>query len=188
MSDDAVDLISNVIEDLVAQFAPLIRATCRRFDISDQESEELAQDVRIRLWRVIAHGAVAVPSTSYCQRVVVSAAADIARRRRCGRVSSYYGVDPGACAASSADGMPNDPGPALLLERHELEGAIEASVSALAPPRDVVVRLYLAGSDRTEIAELLGWSEPKVRNLLYRGLRDLRVVLVERGVAPGMLT
>ena len=187
MSDDAVDSISDVIEGLVEQFAPLLRATCRRFDISDDEAGDLAQDVRIRLWRVIAHGGAALPSTSYCQRVVVSAAADIARRRRCGRVSSHYGIDPAACATSSADWMPNDPGPALLLERHELEAAIEASVSALAPPRDVVVRLYLAGSDRVEIAELLGWSEPKVRNLLYRGLRDLRVVLAARGMAPGIL-
>ena len=73
------------------------------------------------------------------------------------------------------------------LERHELEGAIEASVSALAPPRNAVVRLYLAGSDRVEIAELLGWSELKVRNLLYRGLRDLRVVLAARGMTPGIL-
>ncbi|MGH9199086.1 MAG: hypothetical protein ACRD1T_25575, partial [Acidimicrobiia bacterium] len=25
-----------------------------------------------------------------------------------------------------------------------------------------------------EIADLLGWSEPKARNLLYRGLKELR--------------
>lgn len=187
MSDDAVDSMSRAIEGLVERFAPLLRATRRRFDISADETQELEQDVRIRLWRVIEHDGLALPSASYCQRIVLSAAADIARRRRCGRVSSHYGVDPTACAALPPSSMIGDDGPALALERDELRGEIDEAVAALAPPRDLVVRLYLAGFDRGEIAALLAWSEPKVRNLLYRGLNDLRLVLARRGVAPGAL-
>ena len=33
-----------------------------------------------------------------------------------------------------------------------------------------------------EIADLLGWSEAKTRNLLYRGLGDLRARLTEQGI------
>lgn len=184
MSDDAVDLISGAIEELVEQFAPLLRATCRRFTFTIDESEELDQDVRICLWHVIAHASGTIPSTMYCQRVVLSAAADLLRRRRCGRVATHYGIDPGALPSEYIVG---DAGPDLLLERHELEGEIDGLVATLSPPRDMVVRLYLIGFDRLEIARLLDWSEPKVRNLLYRGLSDLRAVLTERGLSPAVL-
>ena len=43
----------------------------------------------------------------------------------------------------------------------------------------MVVRLHLAGYHRDEIARLLNWTEAKTRNLLYRGLADLRKQMVE---------
>jgi DNA-directed RNA polymerase specialized sigma24 family protein len=33
-----------------------------------------------------------------------------------------------------------------------------------------------------EIGELMGWSEPKARNLAYRGLKDLRHELRAEGI------
>ena len=33
-----------------------------------------------------------------------------------------------------------------------------------------------------EIADLMGWSEPKARNLVYRGLKDLRKALRDAGI------
>jgi RNA polymerase sigma-70 factor (ECF subfamily) len=42
--------------------------------------------------------------------------------------------------------------------------------------------MYLAGYPREEIAALMGWSEAKTRNLLYRGLADLRERLTELGI------
>ncbi len=47
--------------------------------------------------------------------------------------------------------------------------------------------MYLAGYERREIADLLGWTEAKTRNLLYRGLADLRETLTTRGVRPEMI-
>ena len=35
-----------------------------------------------------------------------------------------------------------------------------------------------------EIAALMGWTEAKTRNLLYRGLADLRQALTVRGIGP----
>jgi RNA polymerase sigma-70 factor (ECF subfamily) len=55
----------------------------------------------------------------------------------------------------------------------------------LPESRRAVVRMHLAGYERDEIAELLGWSEPKTRNLLYRGLADLREILESWGIRPG---
>ena len=46
-------------------------------------------------------------------------------------------------------------------------------------------KLHLEGYRRDEIEALLGWSEAKTRNLLYRGLSDLREFLVARGIEWG---
>jgi DNA-directed RNA polymerase specialized sigma24 family protein len=42
--------------------------------------------------------------------------------------------------------------------------------------------MYLQGYAREEIAQLLRWSEAKTRNLLYRGLDDLKRQLEARGI------
>jgi RNA polymerase sigma-70 factor (ECF subfamily) len=42
--------------------------------------------------------------------------------------------------------------------------------------------MYLAGYTREDIAELMGWSEAKTRNLVYRGLDDLRRALTAMGI------
>lgn len=182
MSHAAADLLSVAIEELVEQFAPLLRATARRYRIVDDEAEELRQDVRIRLWRVIVHGGAGPPCPAYCRRLVTSAAADIMRRRQWGRVREPQSIDP--VIGPAAESLLDTKAPDRVMECHELERQVARSVSALAPPRDVVVRLYLAGFGRLEIAERLAWSEPKVRNLLYRGLHDLRSILVDQGLAP----
>jgi DNA-directed RNA polymerase specialized sigma24 family protein len=44
--------------------------------------------------------------------------------------------------------------------------------------------MYLAGYDREEIARSLGWSVGRVRNLLSRGLADLRALLEREGIGP----
>jgi len=62
---------------------------------------------------------------------------------------------------------------------------VHRALALLAEPRRAVVRMHLAGYERSEIAELLGWSEPKTRNLLYRGLADLRRILASWGIGPG---
>jgi RNA polymerase sigma-70 factor (ECF subfamily) len=54
----------------------------------------------------------------------------------------------------------------------------------LAESRRAVVRMHLAGYERHEIGDLLGWTEAKTRNLLYRGLADLREILESWGIGP----
>ena len=74
-----------------------------------------------------------------------------------------------------------------MLEELELQEQVGRAVDSLIPARRSVVRMYLAGYAREEIADLLGWSEPKTRNLLYRGLADLRERLTAMGIGPEAL-
>jgi RNA polymerase sigma-70 factor (ECF subfamily) len=72
----------------------------------------------------------------------------------------------------------------MSLEESELGATVHRALALLVESRRAVVRMHLAGYDRLEIAELLGWSEAKTRNLLYRGLGDLRGILVSWGIGP----
>ncbi len=79
-------------------------------------------------------------------------------------------------------GMMQSPGPDQALGESELAGQVERSIQTIQPSRRPVVRMHLMGHTREEIAELLGWSESKTRNLLYRGMADLRERLLAEGV------
>jgi RNA polymerase sigma-70 factor (ECF subfamily) len=74
-----------------------------------------------------------------------------------------------------------------LVEELELQEQIARAVESLIPARRSVVRMYLAGYSREEIADVLGWTEAKTRNLLYRGLADLRDRLTAMGIGPEAL-
>jgi RNA polymerase sigma-70 factor (ECF subfamily) len=172
--------VSPAIDDVVARFGESMRKTARRHGLSEDEIDDALQDVRIRLWRALGTGEkIRRAPASYLHRTVVSAAIDFIRRRRARResvvphddVSSLNVEDPPARA---------DRG----LDESEIAAEVARAIDELVESRRAVVRMYLAGYEREEIASLLGWSEPKTRNLLYRGLDDLRATLTARGITP----
>lgn len=168
----------------MARFESMLRSIGRRRGLGEVDLDELAQEVRVRLWRALAEGEkIEQVRTSYVYHTTMTAALDLIRRRRSSREDPLEarqeeeagtGVD-----VLVAAGRPDDE-----LEWAELGARIERAIAELSPPRDVVVRLHLSGYDRFEIAELLGWTEPKVRNLIYRGLADLRAALAQEGIGP----
>jgi RNA polymerase sigma-70 factor (ECF subfamily) len=178
---DAPD-VSHVLDSLVNRFAELLRRAGRRRGLAEQELDELIQDVRIRLWRALETGEkISAVSASYAYRTAQTAAVDLIRRRRGKRETPLPGsveaVPPVAAAVVAAPQLDR-------VTRREVTQRLEEALAGLAKPRGVVVRMYLAGYPREEIAQLLGWSEPKTRNLLYRGLADLREQLTAWGIGP----
>ena len=142
--------------------------------------DEVMQEVRIRLWRAHqrADGAsqeIASAPASYVYRTAMSAALDLLRRRRARRADRTVELDEGVAAAPA-------PGPEMLVDASELGAQVARAIDAIPTSRRPVVRMYLAGYPREEIAALMGWSEAKTRNLLYRGLADLRERLTQMGI------
>lgn len=174
------DSLSGALDSVIGRFGRMLRSVGRRRGLDDADLDEMEQEVRLRLWRALSTSdRVRDAKTSYLYQTAVSATLDMIRRRR-----ARPEEDLDAMEASESPGVPVSDAPDAELEQNELVGRIAHAVDDLPEPRDVVVRLHLSGYHRTEIAELLGWTEPKVRNLLYRGLEDLRATLLASGFGP----
>ena len=66
----------------------------------------------------------------------------------------------------------------------ELGNAIRECFETLESRRRRVVALNLLGHSLPETAEHSGWRYDQVRNLLYRGMKQLRFCLAGKGFAP----
>jgi RNA polymerase sigma factor (sigma-70 family) len=172
---------SRALEHVVGRFDAFIRRAARRHGLAGDEIDEAVQDLRLRMWKSLGTAElIRRANPSYIYRAAISASIDIIRRRRARHFEST------ALADDVTDELP-DPrrGADAGLEGQEIAAAVHRAVALLAESRRAVVRMHLAGYDRDEIGELLGWSEPKTRNLLYRGLSDLREILESWGIRPG---
>lgn len=169
--------LSAQLDEIVRRFAGSIRATSARYRLDPSDLGEAEQEVRIRLWRACGNPEnISKLSTSYLQRVVTTAVLDLLRRRR--RAVMH---DPVEDLPLPAPG----PGPDADVAAASLGDIVRVGVESLSLARRTVVKLHLEGYRRDEIEALLGWSEAKTRNLLYRGLFDLRAYLTARGIDWG---
>jgi RNA polymerase sigma-70 factor (ECF subfamily) len=172
--------LSTSLESVIADFADMVRRVAWRHRLSDADVDEVMQEVRIRLWR--SHGGaegseqIAPAPASYVYRTAVSAALDLLRRRRTRRVDATVPLEEDVAEAHETRG------PDAELEASELAERVARAIDTIPASRRPAVRMYLAGYPREEIASLMGWSEARTRNLLYRGLADLRDRLTELGI------
>jgi len=165
----------------------MVRRVGWRHRLSEADVDELMQDVRIRLWRAqssdrLRSENIEQTPASYIYRTATTAALDLIRRRRAGRASDHDSVDDAAGERVVDFSLLASSGPEHDVEAAELAQQVEAAIESIPATRRPVVRMYLAGYPREEIAELMGWTEAKTRNLLYRGLDDLRQRLTELGI------
>ena len=58
---------------------------------------------------------------------------------------------------------------------------VRAALDRMPEERRRAVRLHLQGFKTGQVANLLGWTEPKARNLAYRTMNELRRDLRKRG-------
>ena len=178
----STDAVSGALESLLARYRESVVRVARRHGLSDQLLDEAIQELRIRLWRTFPGSEqLAQVSAGYLYRAAVTAALIVLRRRRAKRESGVE-LTPGFEEITPARG----PRPDQALDETELAERLVRAVDQLPSARQAVLRLHLRGYHRDEIAALLGWSEAKTRNLLYRGLDDLRTALAKDSTGKGI--
>jgi RNA polymerase sigma-70 factor (ECF subfamily) len=172
------DELSAALEAVVSRFATMVRSIGVRHRLSEADLDEVVQEVRIRLWKSCPTSEqIQALGTSYVYRTATTAALDLLRRRRA------RGADRSESVESVADHLP-DPNvtATATLDADLFQQRVMAAIDTIPESRRAVVRMHLAGYDRDEISALMGWTDAKTRNLLYRGLADLRARLTATGI------
>ncbi len=150
------------------------------------QQSEIEQETAIRVWRTLRNEREIRDFQSYVYRVAATAALDSVREVKQRQeqqldLQEVAGMTespslPGSRAVSPEDGVIRR----ALIER------VQQLVDALPPNRRRALMLHFQGFTSGEIAEIRGWSEPKARNLTYRGLEELRGKLREAGLENDM--
>jgi len=174
-------------ERLLEQYELLLRAVIRRhcppslgIDVHDVE-----QDARLRLWKLVEREKELDDPASYLYRIAVTTTIDAVRRVLARKEEQLPdGESAQGEASRELSGMVTDPNeaPDAVAQRRELMMKVRAALATLIRNRRRAVELHLQGLTLGEIAHLTGWSEGKTRNLVYRGLSDLRVKLRQEGI------
>jgi RNA polymerase sigma-70 factor (ECF subfamily) len=158
---------------LLERYEPLIGAAIRRNCPPELEGErdDIAQEVRLRLWRAV-DGETRIDSpTSYLYRISATAAIDAIRAARARRQHAQVPlahVEADPCIATTQDT------PSAAYRRGALRARIEGALGALAADPRRAAALHLRGFSSDEIAKLTGWTEPRAHNLASRAMAELR--------------
>ena len=128
------------------------------------------------LWLQVSREQTITHPSSYIYRAAIRETVR-AVRQELDRVRTHTSIDAGegGTIASVA------PDPQAAAEANETRGHIENAIRRLAPDRQKAVRLHLAGYDVEEIMQVHGWPYQKARNLIARGMAELRSELIKAG-------
>jgi RNA polymerase sigma factor (sigma-70 family) len=156
-------------KQLLKDYSLLITSQVQRYNLPKYglDPEDIKQDVKLRIWKLLQSGRTIKNRAPYLRRIVNSVVIDQLRKRR--RDENLYNHERLKQIAEQD-----------LLYRKEvsrqqvLEEAVGRAVNRLIRSRRQVVRLYLLNLTIQEISTYLKWTQDKTRNLLYRGLADLR--------------
>jgi RNA polymerase sigma-70 factor (ECF subfamily) len=157
---------------IIDNFAQFIRVLVRQYQLYKfgLDPEDIAQDVNLRIWKLVRSEKKISNYSSYIKKIVSSSVIDHLRkfRREKGLYNHEKQIRIAEMELSYNKGM---------VRYKNLEESIGKAVELLIDSRRQVVKLYLLNLNIREIADYLNWSQDKTRNLLYRGLKDLKKVL-----------
>ena len=161
------------LEDLIQRYSRLIRSAIGKVagPISPAEADDIEQNVVIGLWKAMPGEQTPRHPSSYLYRAAVRETVRALKRRR-----EAMEVEPDE---NRPDPLPT---PDRVLESKELGDAIRSVLDDLSPERRRAVQAHLMGYEVREIMVMQAWPYNKARNLIARGIADLRRGLEGRGV------
>jgi RNA polymerase sigma factor (sigma-70 family) len=162
------------LEQLIRDYGRLIRHAIWRAGGAESVAiaDDIEQNVIVNLWQQIAREQTIEHAASYVYKAAIRETVRAVRRER-----ARSGAGPLPERVSATTGDPE----AVILARERRE-ALTAALASLAPDRGRAVRAHLGGWSVQELMGLTGWSYQRARNLVARGMADLRAALIARGV------
>ena len=163
------------IEEIVRKYGRLIRHAIRQTGGRDAASlaDDIEQTVIVNLWQQVAREQTIDHPASYIFKAAIRETVRAVRRQRAHEQRA---------AGRDAPSGVHPPDPEQIVASRQRRETLTAALASLAPDRARAVRAHLGGWSVQEIMNLTGWSYERTRNLIARGMADLRSTLIERGV------
>ncbi len=171
----------NVIVEEYGKFLrqAIVRACPKDLGI---QFSDIEQEARLRLWRALQSEREIKDLASYLYKIAATTTLDAVRRVKSKREEQPPWDNDDDDAQVNPDPVAPRPSPEREAQQRELVSKVKAALARLPDNRRRAVALHLEGMTSQEIAGLMGWTEPKARNLIYRGLEDLRETLRAEGI------
>ena len=144
--------------------------------LTDQEKEEIDQDVKLKILKMAARGKKIDNLRSYVWKMVYSTALDVIACRSQALCLDEVLESQKSPLQSYVDRL----SPEYLFEEKELLALVVRAIDALPPRRKAAVLMHLQGLSLEETAVYLGESLNAARHLLYRGLGEIKGGLAQR--------
>jgi RNA polymerase sigma factor (sigma-70 family) len=172
-----VSVAAERYEALIAKYGRLIRAVVRKVGggAGPAVGEEIEQRILTELWKRCRNEDPIDHPDTYVYRAAVRETVRVLRQESA-KTGKPLEREPAAIER-------DDPHHRLAVK--ELGSILKETIEQLAPDRARAVRLHLEGFTVQEIMGLCGWPYQKARNLIARGLSDVRGRLRQRGIDAG---
>jgi RNA polymerase sigma factor (sigma-70 family) len=164
-------------EIIINRFSRFVKANIQKFNVQKNgiDPDDILQEVKIKIWKVVEDKKKIKNYASYIRKIVDSSIIDQLRRSK--REKGIFINEKHKLVSEQKSNyltnISND------ISAKEIIGR---AVDSLIESRRKVVKMFLLNMTIEEIAIYYKWTRDKTRNLLYRGLSDLKKILKEKGI------
>ncbi len=170
------------VEKTIKKYSNLIKKVIRETspDISQFDMDDIEQEINIIIWKEFIKSEKKIYSPySYIRRIAYTTTSRMMKNVTKRKLFVVAQIED---EQGKLDLKGNIQSYGKQFSEEELMKIINEAIDSLVEARAKVLKMHLMGMHSNEIAEFLDWSDGKVRNLLYRGLKDLKEKLKETGI------
>lgn len=164
-------------ELILNKFSRLIKIHVQKFNPQrfGLDPDDITQEIKIKIWKILHNEKEIQNYPSYIRKIVNSSVIDLLRKWK--REEKVLSTEKQKKVSGTKNGYSDS-----VSNGDHLKESVIAAVNSLIESRRRVVRLYLLGMNIEEISAFYGWSRDKTRNLLYRGLTDIKKMLKKKDI------